>query len=774
MSENDKLDKNLFDNKKLSNNKRQKYNLDNCILNNDMPQPKRKKSVSDDNIANPPSIPPSVNDPTLMNEINELKKIITEQKKKLNTLEKKTKDVFKKGSRLEDAVNDLYDIIEEWNDDYYDSDPDFDPKLISNIELSEFDVSDELIYIKNKKKKNRSRTTSSSKDKFKNNHIFESNINLDNNEENTNYIKNSERNTHNNLSNNNLSNNNLSNNESSINEVNNKDVNNKEVNNKEVNNNKEGKKKRKNRLQICNNNNKDITNELELELTPNDIQKIYSSNGEEYLQELIKDAIKKNKPEEYIEEYCKKKNINPEKTKELLNEYNTFTKLNKIINNKSDKKQSEIDIFIQNNPEKRKLIIQSMENLTNKIKNIDGYKFRILSSGMDTFVQQQALYKVKQLENTEVGTGEYYKLKNWLETLTTIPFNYYRNINVDNSVSTFLENSREKMNKVIYGQDNTKDIIIQIIAKMITNPGKCGNVFAIYGPPGVGKTTIIKEGMSKALGIPFAFLSLGGASDSSYLEGHGYTYEGSTPGKIVDILRKVECMNPIFYFDELDKISETRKGEEIANLLIHLTDPSQNSHFQDKYLGDINLDLSKSIFVFSFNDITKVNPILLDRMELIYVDGFTNEEKRIISRDYLLPELLETYNLYSSKKGRPNKNININSNSNSNSNKNPDINFTDENLDYIIKFNELNHLNMPKEDGVRSIKRRIEKICSNINIVKLTKGKWNNNIHSILDNCDELKNSKFPITLSNNIINKLLLSNNNNGIKDTIPISMYM
>ena len=137
------------------------------------------------------------------------------------------------------------------------------------------------------------------------------------------------------------------------------------------------------------------------------------------------------------------------------------------------------------------------------------------------------------------------------------------------------------MNRVIYGQDETKDVIIQIISKMITNPQKSGNVFAVYGPPGVGKTTIIKEGMSQALGLPFAFISLGGATDSSYLDGHGYTYEGSIPGKIVDLLKKSKCMNPIFYFDELDKVSDTRKGEEIANLLIHLTDPSQNNMFQD-------------------------------------------------------------------------------------------------------------------------------------------------------------------------------------------------
>ena len=702
------------DNKKLSNNKRRyKNNFQDFEMPN--PNPKRKKSDSDVFINNNGNQPDNPNNPDnsdnsnigppnldLIAEINNLKNIINKQKKQITTLEKKTKDVFKKGTMLEDAVNDLYDMIEDWNEDYSDNDDtEYQPKLFTNISL-----------------KNNSNNSDNSDNSDTSDNDISSNSN------------------------------NISKNENSINTTSTK--------------NKSKKKKSKTK----NKKHKSIsTNEhLELELSNNDLKRLYGDDGEMYLQELIKEAIKKSKPEEYIEKYCLDNNIDSTKSKKLLAQYKRFDKLNKSINNSSEQKISEIDVFIKNTSEKREIILQSLENLQAKMKNIDGYKFRILSSGMDTFVQQQALYKIKQLENTEVGTGEYYKIKNWLDTLTTIPFNNYKQINLDNNtVSKFLENSRNKMDTVIYGQNDTKDIIIQIIAKMISNPGKCGNVFAIYGPPGVGKTTIIKEGMSKALGIPFAFLSLGGASDSSFLEGHGYTYEGSTPGKIVDILRKVECMNPIFYFDELDKISETRKGEEIANLLIHLTDPSQNSHFQDKYLGDINLDLSKSIFVFSFNNIEKVNPILLDRMELIYVDGFTNAEKQIISRQYLVPELLDTYKLYSTKKGRPSKHKN---------NKLADVEFTNDNLDYIIKFNSINNINAPKEDGVRSIKRRIEKICSNLNIIKLTKGKWNNNIHSILDKCDELKNCNFPITLSNDTIKKILLNSTNNT--DNIPFGMYL
>ena len=116
---------------------------------------------------------------------------------------------------------------------------------------------------------------------------------------------------------------------------------------------------------------------------------------------------------------------------------------------------------------------------------------------------------------------------------------------------------------------------------------------------GNGKTTLIKEGVSKMIDRPFEFITLGGATDSSYLDGHSYTYEGSTPGKIVDILKNSsQCMNPVIYFDELDKVSCTNKGEEIINLLIHLTDFSQNDHFNDKYYSNVPLDLSKAYLYF--------------------------------------------------------------------------------------------------------------------------------------------------------------------------------
>ena len=120
---------------------------------------------------------------------------------------------------------------------------------------------------------------------------------------------------------------------------------------------------------------------------------------------------------------------------------------------------------------------------------------------------------------------------------------------------------------------------------------------------------------------------MGGATDSSFLEGHSYTYEGSNWGKIVDILIQSKCMNPVIYFDELDKISGTPKGEEIIGILTHLTDTTQNSQFHDKYFSSLDFDLSKALFIFSYNDEDKINPILRDRMYRIETKGYKKKDK---------------------------------------------------------------------------------------------------------------------------------------------------
>jgi hypothetical protein len=234
-------------------------------------------------------------------------------------------------------------------------------------------------------------------------------------------------------------------------------------------------------------------------------------------------------------------------------------------------------------------------------------------------------------------------------------------------------------------------------------------------------TNLVKEGISKILNRPFAFIALGGATDSSFLEGHGYTYEGSTWGKIVQILIESQCMNPVIYFDELDKISETPRGEEIAGILTHLTDTTQNSQFHDKYFTEINFDLSKCLFIFSYNDEKKVNPILRDRMYRIKTKGYIPKEKTIIANNYLLPKIREQVRFNEGE-----------------------IYIANDVLAHIVD----NHCN--KEDGVRNLKRCLEIIYTKLNLYRLMKPGSN-----LFEGEMALK-VEFPFNVTKEIVDKLI------------------
>ena len=176
----------------------------------------------------------------------------------------------------------------------------------------------------------------------------------------------------------------------------------------------------------------------------------------------------------------------------------------------------------------------------------------------------------------------------------------------------YIHNASSILDEAVYAQDDAKQELLRIIAQWINGEMK-GYCLGFEGPPGTGKTSLAKKGISSCLKNefgekrPFAFISLGGSSNGSVLEGHSYTYVGSTWGKIVDVLIETQCMNPIIYFDELDKISKTEHGKEIIGILTHLTDSSQNDEFYDKYFAGVKIDLSRVLFIFSYNDFTKLD-----------------------------------------------------------------------------------------------------------------------------------------------------------------------
>ncbi len=356
-------------------------------------------------------------------------------------------------------------------------------------------------------------------------------------------------------------------------------------------------------------------------------------------------------------------------------------------------------------------------------KEINNYKsfkeplrFKFLS--LNTSIQNKIviLRKYEELMRLNGFSSEFSKLSKWITTVSQIPLGVYKELNYKNKpIPKFLGEIKEGLDKTIYGHNETKEQLLRILAQYISNPSAKGYVIGIQGSMGIGKTKFIKDGIAKVINYPLAFIPLGGISDSSYLKGHSYTYEGSTNGKIVDQLIKTKVMNPIFFFDELDKVSNSRYGEEIINTLIHITDGTQNDKYSDKYLEEIELDLSKSIFFFTFNNIEKINPILLDRMIIIKIDKYTREDKLKLTRHSLLEVIYKSYNF-----------------------KDGDVIISDEMIYYIID-------NTTEEDGVRNLQRNINNIYSYINM------------NRYIPSGDDNKLIKFPYEVKKEFINKYLI-----------------
>lgn len=206
---------------------------------------------------------------------------------------------------------------------------------------------------------------------------------------------------------------------------------------------------------------------------------------------------------------------------------------------------------------------------------------------------------------------------------------------------------RRCLDESVYGHQAAKDQLERIVCQWITGK-QDGVILGLQGPPGVGKTSLIKYGLSRCLvdadgkERPFVFLPLGGMSGASFLVGHNFTYQGSRYGRIAGALMDAGCLNPVIFIDELDKISRTERGEEVVGILTHLTDSTQNQQFYDRYFAGIPLDISKALIVFSFNDIDRIDPVLRDRITCIRVDPLDTADKLEISRNFLMPEILDT------------------------------------------------------------------------------------------------------------------------------------
>ena len=392
-------------------------------------------------------------------------------------------------------------------------------------------------------------------------------------------------------------------------------------------------------------------------------------------------------------------------------------------------------------PEQQQKVIADLKQIHTVSIIQKPYRLSLLETDIPIAFKAIAMRKINSLRHMEPGCGEYYKVKNWVDTFMKIPFGRTKNLplTIEDGIqrcSEFMEASKARLDSAVYGLNDAKLQIMQMLGQWISNPAAMGSAIAIKGPMGTGKTSLVKEGISKILGRDFAFIALGGATDSSFLEGHSYTYEGSTWGKIVEIIIQCGSMNPVIYFDELDKISETAKGEEIVGILTHLTDTSQNSQFHDRYFAEIDFDLSKCLFIFSYNDESKVNPILLDRMYRINTTGYNKKDKTQIAQKYLMPKICAEVGF-----------------------RERDIVIPDSVVEHMVEnYTE-------REEGVRNLKRCLEVVHRKLNLYRLIKPDT-----PLFEKEMSLKVT-FPFSVTDEVVDKLVKQANDDK---RVNLSLYL
>ena len=300
-------------------------------------------------------------------------------------------------------------------------------------------------------------------------------------------------------------------------------------------------------------------------------------------------------------------------------------------------------------------------------------------------VAEQFEKEVKRLEHMHMFTPDYSTQLDYLNTMLELPWGIYSKDNYD------MQHAQEILNRDHFGLDKVKERIVEYLAvqrqlalrgkkEKENNPVK-SPILCLYGPPGVGKTSLGKS-VAEALGRKYARVSLGGLHDEAEIRGHRRTYVGALPGRIIDSIKKCGTSNPVFVLDEVDKIGADYKGDPTAALL-EVLDPEQNATFHDNYL-DVDYDLSKVLFIATANSLESVPRPLLDRMELIEMTGYLQEEKEEIAKQHLIPKELKNHGLKATQ-----------------------LKFTKEILGHIID-------DYTRESGVRSLERQIATICRKV------------------------------------------------------------
>ncbi|QQY79318.1 ATP-dependent proteinase [Keratinibaculum paraultunense] len=381
----------------------------------------------------------------------------------------------------------------------------------------------------------------------------------------------------------------------------------------------------------------------------------------------------------------------------ILQEEIELLKIEEKINQRVQKQISEIqkEYYLK---EQMRAIQKELGEDYDVLEEIEEYKTKIDNIDMPEEVKEKALKEVERLKKMSPYSAETAVIRTYLDWIIELPWDKETEDKVD------IKRARDILNEDHYGLEDVKERILEFIAVRKLTSDMKGSILCLVGPPGVGKTSIAKS-VARALNRKFVRMSLGGMRDEAEIRGHRRTYVGAMPGRVISSIKKCGSKNPVFLFDEIDKLASDFRGDP-ASALLEVLDPEQNYTFTDHYL-EVPFDLSKVFFITTANTTASIPPPLLDRMEVIRISGYTEEEKLKIATNHLLPKQLKEHGL-----------------------KEDNLIISETAIKKIIN-------NYTREAGVRELERNLASICrkaakkiveTNVKTVRVNRG----NIHRYL------------------------------------------
>ena len=367
--------------------------------------------------------------------------------------------------------------------------------------------------------------------------------------------------------------------------------------------------------------------------------------------EIILDVLEKTDPGELADYIGSNIMIEYKKRQQILNEMNPLKRLEKVcclLASEGDlmKLENEINQKVQENIDKSqreyylheqmKIISDELNDGLSPQAECDELREKILALGLEEKAEKKLLKECARLEKMSPTSPEATVNRVYLETCLELPWHKFSVDKLD------LTHARKVLDHDHYGLEKVKERIIEALAVRSLSEGSYGQTLCLVGPPGVGKTSVAKS-VASAMGRSFARISLGGTSDEAEIRGHRKTYIGAMPGRIVNAIKQAGTQNPIILLDEIDKLGSDYKGDP-SSALLEVLDGEQNSTFVDRYI-EIEFDLSKVMFITTANDVSTIPAPLLDRMEVIELPGYTNEEKFNIAKKHLIPKQAKLHGL---------------------------------------------------------------------------------------------------------------------------------